>query len=188
MTRMILRFLNAPALILLTMLGIAVQSSFFTFWLLPYFQPDVILLAILWCALRRDFLEGGINTLILANICEIHSSSPRGLFLVTYMAIYLLVRLAARLLVIPDFNAYAWVTFFSVILAKSFSLVMLYLLGISTGQWDHFLLFMLLGAATTGLIGRWVFEWLERFDQKTFKNVRMDPDTEDELELELSGI
>lgn len=187
MTRIILRFLNSPALIFLTLIGIAIQTSFFTFWMLPYFQPDIVLLVVLWCALRRHFLEGGILTLILATLTELHSASPRGLYMITYMAIYLLVRLAARLLVIPDFRSYQLVTIVASIVAKLFSLGIVYLLGISVGKWDHLLRFMIPGAFANGLIGQWVFKGLNYFDQKTFKNIRINrlaPIHSDEIYLE----
>jgi cell shape-determining protein MreD len=188
MTRIIFRFLNGPALVLLTLLGIAIQSSFFTFWLLPYIQPDLILLVVLWCALRREFLEGGVLTLILANCAEIHSGCPRGLYLISYMLIYLLVRLAARLLVIPDIRSNGSAVFISSVAAKLFSLGIVYLLGISTGQWNHTLLFVIPGALMNGLIGHRIFAWLEKFDQITFRNAQVESSTEDELEMEISEI
>ena len=48
MTRILLRFFNAPGLILLTLLGMAVQTSLFSFWPLTYLQPDVVLLVVIW--------------------------------------------------------------------------------------------------------------------------------------------
>src|SRR4051812_35076628 len=106
MTRLLLRAFNGPALILLALIGISIQTSFFSFWILPYIRPDVVLLMVIWCALRRDFAEGGILTLIISNISEIHSAAPSGLFMISYMIVYLAVRLSARLFVIPDLSSF----------------------------------------------------------------------------------
>ena len=65
MTRLLLRSLNSPALVLLALLGIAIQTSLFSFWPLSYVQPDIVLLLVIWCALRRQFFEGGVITLIV---------------------------------------------------------------------------------------------------------------------------
>ena len=72
MTRLILRALNAPLLLLLVTLGVAALSSLFTEYPLIYLQPNLVLIAVIWCALRRPFIEGGILTLIIAENAEIH--------------------------------------------------------------------------------------------------------------------
>ena len=59
MTRIILKALNAPLLIIFVSIGIALQSSLFSSWPLVYFQPDIVLIAVVWCGLRRSFTEGG---------------------------------------------------------------------------------------------------------------------------------
>lgn len=187
MTRLFLRFLNSPALVLLALIGVAIQTSFFTFWILPYLQPDTVLIVVLWCALRRSFLEGGILTLILANFAEVHSASPGGLLMITYMMIYLLVRLASRLLVIPDLRSYQWVTVVAGITTKLLSLSIVYLLGMSVGQWDHILRFLIPGALMNALLGHWIYPALNRFDQKTFKYFRVNrstPISRDEVYLD----
>src|SRR5262245_36686835 len=101
MTRILLRYLNFPALVLLVILGVAIQTSLFASYPFLYLQPDFVLLAVMWCALHRGFSEGGALTLIFAEIAEAHSAAPQGIFLASYMAIYLLVRFAARFVVIP---------------------------------------------------------------------------------------
>jgi hypothetical protein len=187
MTRIILRALNGPMLILMITIGIALQSSLFTSWPLVYLQPDVVLLAVVWCALRRGLVEGGIITLIAANISEIHSSAPQGLFLICYMAIFLLVRGSSRLIVIPSLSSYATVTLFSSIGWKFIELSVLYLLGVSTNQWRHTLTLLLLSAAVEGTLSLWIFRWLDRFDWVTFKNARAEHAMDEELQLDGEG-
>src|SRR3546814_9001214 len=60
------------------------QTTLFKAPVLSYFEPDLILFAVLWCALHRPFTEGGILTLLFGYFSELHSSSPSGAFLITY--------------------------------------------------------------------------------------------------------
>ena len=125
MIRLILRALNGPFLILFVAMGIAIQSSLFASWPLLYFQPDVVLLVVVWCALRRNFTEGGVITLIVAEMSEIHSATPQGLYLISFMTVFLLVRSASRFLVIPSLFSYAMLTLGSSVAWKLTGLLVL---------------------------------------------------------------
>ncbi len=92
MRSILLRFLNAPFFVLIVAAAIAVQSTLFNSYPLWYFQPDLVLIAVIWCALRRTLTEGGLLTLVFALIVETHSSSPAGFFLCVYMALFLGIR------------------------------------------------------------------------------------------------
>lgn len=187
MTRLLLRALNAPALIILAAIGVALQTSLFASYPFLYLQPDVVLIAVIWCALRRNFAEGGIITLILANITEIHSASPSGVFMIGYMSVYLLVRLASRLFVIPNLVSLIIVTLGSSIFWKLETLGVLHLMGVSTNQWRHTLVLLFPGAVMTGATAIWIYRWLEQFDWATYKNARAQL-LEDELQLEGEGL
>ncbi|MBC7691659.1 MAG: hypothetical protein H7222_07800 [Methylotenera sp.] len=184
MTRLFLSAINAPALILLAALGVAIQSSLFNSYPLQYLQPDIILVFIIWFGLKRGFGEGGILTLILANIAEIHSAAPQGVFLVTYMTLYLLIRSISRLFVIPNLSALIILTLGASIYSKLACLGVLHLLGLSGNQWQHTLLLLLPGSVMAGLSGIWIYRWLEQFDLVTFKNERTRSALENELQLE----
>jgi hypothetical protein len=184
MTRIALRFFNLPGLILLTLLGIAVQTSLFSFWPLQYLQPDVILFVVVWVALKRGFFEGGCITLIIADFAELHSAAPQGMFLITYMAVFLAVRGLSRLVVIPNLSSLVMVTLFISVFWKALSLGILHLLGASGNQWKHTLLYLFPGAIIEGLLGMWVYRWLEKYDLVTFKTVHTEQSVENELLLE----
>jgi hypothetical protein len=184
MTRLFLSAINAPALILLAAIGVAIQTSLFNSYPLEYLQPDLILLLVIWCGLKREFAEGGILTLILANIAEIHSAVPQGGFLVTYMTLYLLIRSISRLFVIPNLSALIILTLAASVYWKLALLGVLHLLGLSDNQWQHTLIFLLPGAVMQGALGIWVYRWLEQFDLMTFKNERDRSALEDELQLD----
>jgi rod shape-determining protein MreD len=187
MTRIILRALNSPILIFLVIIGVALQSSLFSGWPFHYFQPDIVLLVVVWCALRRGFTEGGILTLLLAEICEIHSTAPQGLYLSSYMIVYLGVRVSSQFLVAPTLSAYAVFALLSSIVLKLVSLLILYLLGVSANEWKHTVSFLLTGAAVEAAFSLWVFRWLEKFDWVTFKNAKAEHALDDELQLDSEG-
>lgn len=184
MTKIFLRFLNAPALVILLTLGIAVQTSLFGFWPLQYLQPDIVLIAVVWFGLKRKFIEGGILTLIISAIAESHSAAPQGLFLITYMSIYLLVRMADRTFVIPNLSAIVMLTLFSSVLWKLGCLGVLSALGASSNQWRHTLMFLFPGAVIEGSVSIWAFRWLDKFDVITFKNLKGDDSVENEFLME----
>lgn len=187
MTRTLLRALNTPVLILLVIIGLAVQSSLFTSWPLYYFQPDFVLLAVVWCALRRSFEEGGIITLIISNISEIHSSAPQGIHLIGYMTVYFFMRAASKFFVIPNLFSYAMFTLMSSMIWKLVGLGVLYFLGKSENQWRHTITYLFLDASVGAAYSLWVFRWLEKFDWVTFKNARAEHVVDEELQLEDEG-
>lgn len=157
------------------LISIALQSSVFLLSSIRYFQPDFILLAVLWCAWRRGFTEGGILTLIFGHIAEIHSAVPRGIFLSSYMLVYLGVRYASHVFQVPDLNSYLVVTFITSILWKLFTMTILNLLASNDLiGWSHTLYLLLPGAVVQVFLGLFVYKALDRFDKSTFKQTLID--------------
>jgi H+/Cl- antiporter ClcA len=89
--------------------------------------------------------------------------------------------------VIQSLISFAVVTLISCVSWKLVGQILLYLLGVSVNQWKHTLAFMVLGAAIEGLFSIWVFQWLDKFDRATFKNLRAEQTMEDELQLNNEG-
>jgi hypothetical protein len=170
MSRMMLRFLNAPTLILLTAIAVAIQTSLFAAWPLRLFEPDIVLLIVLWCSMNRDFTEGGIITLIVAEIAELHSAAPQGVLLITYMLVYLTFRGASKIFVLATDDGMVRVSAWSSILWRVILGIVLYLLAPNRSSWHHLILFMVPAALIQAGVGLWVFKWLEKFDIATFKN------------------
>ncbi|OFZ81658.1 MAG: hypothetical protein A2583_01805 [Bdellovibrionales bacterium RIFOXYD1_FULL_53_11] len=188
MFKLILRILNPVVFFFMVVAGVAVQTSLFALYPLNYLQPDIILLAVIWCALRRNFIEGGILTLVFANVAEIHTSAPQGLFLCCYMAVYLGLRAASRFFIIPSISSLIIATLCSSILWKFSYVTVLHLLGAGAQQWRHMLMFLFPGAVMEGILGVWVFKAMERFDWITFKNEKARQMLEDELQLDGEGL
>ncbi len=183
MKRIILRVLNGPIMILLICAVVAVQSSLFISFPLNWIQPDILLLLVIWFSLKREFTEGGILTLILGQVAETHSSSPAGALLVSYMAVYLSVRLAAQLIVIPDFHSWIRLSMISSALWKLSSLLVLMTLEKASLQWRHTLIHLIPSAVTTGIVGLWFFPALDRLDRLTHKNLLLEQRLSDDLKL-----
>jgi len=184
MTRLLWRLANAPLFVLIVAIGVAIQSSLFNSYPLLYLQPDVVLIAVIWCALRRGFDEGGILTLIFAAVAESHSSAPQGLFMIAYMAVYLGARIANKVLVIPSLSTMVMMTMAASIGWKFVYMLVLTLMGHSSGQWRHMLWLLFPSAAMAGATAIWVLRWLERFDWNTYKDPRARQGPEDEVPLD----
>lgn len=185
MTSLLLRTLNPLFIFLIGVVAVGVQTSLFKPWPLNYLQPDILLLFVLWMALRRGFTEGGLLTLVLANLAEIHSGAPRGTWLVAYMAIYLAVRGTVRWFVFPNLPSLVPLVVAAALASKAIALGTLVVFtggaGGATG-WRGQVLYSLVNVPIQGLLSLWVFRWLERFDTLTFKNIRSDS-LEDELRI-----
>jgi hypothetical protein len=187
MNRILLRLFYYPGLILLTLIAIAIQTSLFSFWPLPYLQPDIVLLVVIWMALKRGFFGGGMVTLIISDFSELHSAAPQGMYFITYMTVFLCVRGLVRLIVIPNVHSLIMLTLFVSIFWKLQCLGILHLLGSGSNQWRHTLLYLFPGAVIEGLLSTWVYRGLDKYDWITFKAVRKEHAsyTSDEYEDDL---
>lgn len=184
MRNLLLRFLNAPFFVLIVAGAVAVQSTLFNSYPVWYFQPDFVLIAVIWCALRRTLTEGGILVLIFASIVESHSSSPAGFFLCIYMAIFLGIRAFSRFFVISQFASLLAVTIASAAAWKILVLVVLATLDRAGAQLTHFFITVLPFSAMEGLVGFWAFKLLDLFDRRTTKTESSRQLIEDELLVE----
>src|SRR6185503_10584727 len=102
----ILPFLNTFILFIFVAIGTAIQSTLFLSSPMHYFQPDLALMIISWCALNRSFAGGGLLTLAIAYFNELHSSAPQGFFLMTYMGTYLWACMIHHYFVLSSFHHY----------------------------------------------------------------------------------
>jgi hypothetical protein len=186
MNRLILRALNSPILVLLTAIAIAIQTSLFAAWPLRFFQPDIVLLIVIWCGLKRDFLEGGVITLIIAEIAELHSSVPQGVFLIGYMALYLILRAADKLFVLPTQLPMLKVTLASAAGWRICEMVVLSMVAPHRYLWRQMIVHVIPGAVMAAVFGVWVFRALEKFDTATFKNASAE--NPDEFQIENLGL
>ncbi|MEK7690559.1 MAG: hypothetical protein AAB425_06025 [Bdellovibrionota bacterium] len=185
MKRIILRLFNAPFLILIAVMGTAIQTSLFVWKPIAVFQPQITLLLVLWCAFEREFLEGGILTLILANLAEIHSAAISGLYLVSYMSIFLAVRGSAKLMLVDQRNGRAVVAGFAALANSLILISVLHLL--KSAQFDVSVVSLVLSSLAQLPYAYFGFPLLRRFDWKTFKSDRAHQALEDESLIEAEG-
>jgi hypothetical protein len=187
MLKIFLRALNAPALLLLAAVAVGLQTSLFAGWPLSYFEPDALVWIVVWMALRREFTEGGVVTLVLAEIAELHSAAPRGTFFVLYMLSYLGVRLAARVLVLPGMHALVMVTVAVCVFTRLAIAGLLEALG-ADPSWLSTLLGLVPGAIVEGALGVWAFRGLEAFDTLTHRSLRAEREEGTDAILDGDGI
>lgn len=182
MSRIIFRILNIPGLIVLLAIAVAIQTSLFNFWPVHYFQPDSILIFVIWCALKRKFIEGGAMSLVFANIGELHSSAPQGIMLLNYVLIFLTIRFLARWIVLPSLSAVTVLAAFASIAWKVLIALSLKLLAGMTISWHQPIAYVIPGALSEAGLAFFGFKLLEKWDWITFKTRRADHDDYEKLE------
>ena len=185
MTKIILKLLNLPGLLLLALLGIGIQTSLFQFWPLQYLQPDFLLIIVIWVALRRSFWEGGWISLLIADFAELHSAVPQGTFLISYMGIYLAVRGFSKIAVLPNLYSLVSLTLFASMLWKLGILGVLHSLGVSNSAWKHTILFIFPGAVVEGITAIWSYRLLDRYDTLTYRAPKREQNITAGIEEEL---
>lgn len=184
MTQSFFAALNFPVLVAVVTLALALETALFHIVHFTAFQPDLWVIAVVWAALKRGFIEGGILTLVLAHIVEIHTASPQGLVLCTAMGTFLLIRWMAKLFVLPGQSAWVSLVILAGLLSRFSGLAILQSTGHAQVVWSDMLLRALPGLGVLGVIATWAFPRLERFDWVTFKNRRAKQALADEMPLE----
>ena len=170
MKALIYSTLNFPLFLLLGAFCISVQTSLFQMYPLSYLQPDALLVIVIWYANKRSLWEGGVMTLLLAHMAELHSSAPQGLFYVCYMLIFLATFGFRHLTIIPYLSSIVSITFFASILWKLTHILTLLMLGEGLEQWRHTFALLLPGSVMNAVLAVWLFRWFDRIDWVTFKN------------------
>jgi hypothetical protein len=61
-------------------------------------------------------------------------------------------------------------------------------MGVSANQWRHMVVLLFPGAVMEGVVGIWVYRWLEKFDWVTYKHARASQLLEDSMQLEGEGL
>jgi rod shape-determining protein MreD len=166
----ILKALNLPGLLLFALLVMSLQSTLFNSVSLAFFQPDIILFLVLWVAMKRDFEEGGFLTLILGYLVELKSGSPRGLFLLHYMILYLVTRFLYRNFQVLNRRSLVLIGVGASLISRLNVLFLMYLLNKAENLWFHTLQLLAPTAIIHGVLIPFVFRFLHRFDLWTFKN------------------
>ena len=183
MNRLLLRALNGPLFVLIVMVAVALQASLFKGWPASLFQPDLVIVAVVWCGLKRDLVEGSILTLIFGEIAEVHSSAPQGILMLCYVITFLLTLTCLRLFVLKGRRSWILLTGLGSVLWKAAFLSALYLLDLSDHQWRHTLTFLIPNTLVTCTLAWFAFPWLDRFDTKTWKSDRIRQAIEGDLLL-----
>ena len=174
----LLKALNTPGLIFVALIFLTIQSTLFTNRTLAFFQPDAVMFLVLWVAMKREFAEGGVLTLLFGYSVELQSAAPAGLFLCNYMFLFLLAHMLYRNFHILNKRALVLVGMSAGILSRIDILFILYLLNKADNQWFHTIQLLAPTAIVHGALIIPIFTFLHRFDIWTLKN----PDAEHRYE------
>jgi len=174
----LLKALNFPGMIVIALLMLTLQSTLFTNQTIAFFQPDMMIFLVLWVAIKRDFTEGGILTLLFGYCVELQSGAPKGLFLADYMLIFLTARFLNRNFQILNRRSLILVGIGAALFSRFNVLFILYLLNKAENQWFHTVQLLAPTAIVHGILIPFVFRFLHRFDIWSLKN----PDAEHRYE------
>ena len=87
-------WLKIAAFLLLFLLMIAVQSVILRLPLISWLSTDILLICILYFAIKKNIIEGMSLSFILSYFAELSSLAPSGLILSCYMITYILTNVA----------------------------------------------------------------------------------------------
>ena len=167
MRRELYHVLNLALILILALFFCAFQTVILRIRLISWLELDLILLTVLYLGLRRNMLEGSVLTLVLARIAEVHSGSPAGLLVSTYMVVYGLTVLTRELFLMEgDFSIVLAGVLGGVTWKISF-LILMALMDRFANVWQPAILFLIPYLAALGLFARPVFYLLERIDSLT---------------------
>ncbi len=172
MTPILLRFLNFPVVLLVAAVGFGLQTALFSHPPLDLFRPDLLALLVIWAAHHRTFIEGGLLTLVLSHLAEGQSASPQGLFLLTYMSLFMALRIANRVFLIRPKESLTTVCIVASLWVEAAKSGTLALFNVEQNDLRFWLLSFILPALVNPIYGWVVFRWLERLDAVTYKDPR----------------
>ena len=170
----LLKLSNFPGMLVIALFALTLQSTLFNYPSIAFFQPDLLIFFTLWAAVRRNFIEGGILTLLFGYLVEIYSAAPQGFYLCTYMTIYLLARFLYQQFQISNKKVLVLVGIGFSILLRLIVLFILYLLNRSENVWHHTLQLLAPTVLSHAILIFFTFRVLQRFDNWSLKN----PDAE----------
>lgn len=180
----ILKTLNASLLLVFALLAITLQTTLFTQYPIVFFQPDTLLILLLWVSMRRSFVEGGILALLLGHLAEIHSAAPRGLFLVHSMTFFLLIHFFNHQFQVLHKKSLPILGALSSVFSHLLILFILFLLNKAENQWLYTLRLLAPSAITHALIIGPLFRLLQRFDYWTLKSANAEHQYERDFYLD----
>jgi hypothetical protein len=182
MYKNILKNINFLLYLLVALLIATVQSTIFAYYPLHYFQPDLLLIMVVYLGFKRDILEGGTLVLLAAMILEAHSSAGRNFLLTTYLYTFLIAKILSRMVVVPDMvTAIGFVTGLT-IFKRIGLLILLGMQGRAENSLKHFMIFIggvLLEVVVQATLTPPFFAWFNIIDMRTYK----DEHSEDEYDI-----
>lgn len=169
MIREFYRALNFILLLFLAIVLCAVQSVVLRLPVLSWLELDCLLLLVVYIALSRNLVEGTVLVLLISRIMEIHSASPVGVLLISYLFVYLAVLFTKEMFLVTS-------TVSSILLAMGAGLVwkIVYLfmaseMGFFANVWKSSLVWLVPYLIGLGLCSRPVFALLGKLDTYTYQ-------------------
>src|SRR5690606_4814222 len=113
-----------------------------------------------------------------------HSGAPSGVYMSSYMGIFLLIRALANYFVFNSQNAMIALTLLMAVVWRALVLLILALIEVGDRQVEHTLALLILGSGVQAIFGYWAYQWFEKYDNATYKDPRARQREEQEMILD----
>ena len=163
----------------LGIVAVVLQSTLFVYPPLHYFQPDILLIIVVYMGFRRNIIEGGFFAACAGVMVEANSGSASQFMVLTYMYAFLIAKILSRILVAPDFLSSLGMSGALFVIKKIGILLLLATRGHFENGVRHFFIFLFPGVFVQLLLTPILFAWFMKIDLLTYK----DDHAEDEYDI-----
>ena len=161
------RWLNLFIILFASIILAAFQSVVLKLPIFSWLELDLLLLVIVFLSLHRTFVEGIFATIVLGRLVEIHSSSPVGIILTSYLAVFISIFFAKEMFLVGTSFSNIILSLAGGVIWKSVFLLLSFRYGLLSNTWVYTLEYTPPYLLSLGVFARPVFSGLRYLDRKT---------------------
>lgn len=144
-----------------------IQSVLFHTRLLSWMHIDLILLLVVYLGMHRTPLVGGIMTIVISRMVEIHSGAPVGLLMVSYYGLFLSIIFVREFLLLQGSFSALMLSVIGGLIWKAIFAATAISIGIFDNLWIPYLQYFLPSILFVALLSSPVFRWMHYVDEIT---------------------
>ena len=151
----------------------AVQSVIFHIPFISYLGADLLLLPILYFAVKKPLIEGLTFSFILSYIAELNTIAPSGLVTTCYMITYISTNIAKDFLLFQSSKKLPSLVIFGCLAWKISFLVAIYFIGALEDIWGKIILFFPIYVIAELILAKplfHLFQYIDALAQKLATN------------------
>lgn len=165
MIREVYYLLNIFLILLFAVFACALQSVFLKLNFISWLHLDILLLIVVYLALHRNLIEGGMITVIIARLVEVNSGSPAGLMISCYLIVFLTTLFSREMFLLGTSVSTIILAMLGGLIWKLSLFLITAFLGILPDVWRSLLIFLIPSLIALGIFITPVFSILEKIDR-----------------------